>query len=512
VSVYSYPESRVIDRVAFRRTANGSLRAYLHAGDDVPPEQLTDILQTLRRMDIDCIPFNHEGTPSIEVRGFHRESKLITILHNNKWVDDRPVIVPDQDDKSKWSDRLKNRSLQAAGGLYAFGDVNFIAYGIKDSSPLDMAAGILYALPTPVLLAYGRNDQSQLQIKDFARHMAKEFREEVATLPENCSLEHITADRKKGLMEQASDLLQRYPSEFMNLCYAGAGACIFLAARKHLSGLKAHGVPENTVSDWLGHLTKTQPNATREVARDLALKNIRTENLLNAGVGVSTVASGMIGTLVREKAHDPDAPKSTGLAGIWDFVRERPLTVAGAGFMVCTLLHAAATWVATKGQDAKHKQAVPYRVAFVISALMAELMVAISSKGHGEGVVSDRSVDNSAIAIAANLIVKQPKGLQNHLIEEMGKFLGRNDVLAMKDQDAVDTLRKEVEALRGNPWVQAESGNAVHQGGEVPAAATREAAGPVTLSLLKENPPSAPSAWQAKISAEPAAGQQQAPV
>lgn len=499
MSVYSYPECKVIDQVTFKKTANGSLRAYVHASSDADAESIKTILETLRRNEYDAIPYTLEGQPCIEVRGFRKEPELLTLLRKNEWIDSKPIIIEDKKDVSSWIDKFKNRSLQTAGGLYAFGDVNFIAYGWKDSSPLDMAAGILYALPTPVLLAYGRNDQSQLQIKDFAKMMAKEFKKEVETLPEGCSLQTLTADRKKGILQSASDVLQRYPSEFMNLCYAGAGACIFLAAAKHLKGLSAHGVPEKTVEGWMSHLIKTQPNVTKEKAAELALKNVRTENILNAGVGVSTVASGLVGTFVKEKAPDPDAPKRSGLEGLWDFVQERPLTVAAGGFMVSTMLHAAATWVATKGQDPKHKAAVPFRVAFVVSALMAELMVAISSKGHGEGVVSDKSVDDSAIAIAADLIVKQPKALQNHLIEEMGKFLGRNDVLAYKDQVAVDMLRKEVEALRDNPWVKAEC----H---ESKTAVVK----PVVMPIAMDKPPVA--AWQAKMAApEASSNQMQSP-
>ena len=485
MGTYTYSDSKVIDQITFKKTANGSLRAYIHSSsDDI--ESIKTVLDTLKSNEFDLIPYTLGGKPCVEVRGFQRESKLISLLYKNKWITDNPVIQPDKEDVSSWVDKFKNRSLQAAGGLYAFGDASFIAYGMKDSSPLDVAAGVLYALPTPILLAYGRNDQSQLQIKDFAKMMAKEFKKEVQTLPDGCSLQTLTADHKKGVLQNTSDLLQRYPSEFMNLCYAGAGACILLAATKHLKGLSTHGVPEKTLEGWMGHLLKSKPDMTKAVASEMALKNIRTENYLNASVGATTVVSGLFGAFVKEKAHDPDELKKTGLDAAWNYAREHPLTIAAAGFMVSTLLHAGATWVATKGQDPKHKQAVPFRIAFVVSALMAELMVAISSKGHGEGVVSDKSVDESALAIAADLIVKQPKGLQNHLIEEMGKFLGRNDVLAVKDELAVDSLRKQVEALHNNPWVKAE---------ELCRENTTETPIVITPAIEKSTVP----AWQAKV-------------
>lgn len=485
MSTYWYPESKVIDEVSFKKTANGAVRAYLHAQDGQDGETLRAILAALKEGGYDTVPFTLAGKPTIEVRGFRREAELITLLDKRQWTGGQPVIKLDKEDHVSWMDKLRKRSLQAAGGLYAFGDYSFFMYGLKDSSPLDMAAGVLYGLPTPVLLAYGRNDQSQLQIKDFAKMMAKEFRQEVKNLPPQCSLKEITADHKKGIVQNINDLLQRYPSEFMNLCYAAAGACIFLAAAKHLKGLSHSGVPEKTVEGWLQHLQKTQPAITKEAAASMAMKNVKLENILNAGVGGMTVASGLFGTFVKEKAGDPDEEKKGGLAGLWEWARRKPLTVAGAGFMVSTLLHAAATAVAVKGQDPKHKKAVPFRVAFVVSALLAELMVAISSKGHGEGVVSDTSVDDSAVAIAADLIVKQPIGLQNHLIEQMGRFLGRPDVLAIKDEVAIDRLRREVEAGRNNPWVKAEAQDVPQE----------EAPSIPSAAMPKKNA----TQWQAKV-------------
>ena len=461
MSLYSYSNSKVIDEVSFKRTANGALRAYVHACPQVGQGQIEDILKAFQKEDYICIPFTVNNKPVVEVRGFKRDAELITLLHKNGWVDDKPKIAKELEDNVGWMEKIKKRGLQSAGVLYSIGDVNFIAYGLKDSSPLDMAAGICYALPTPVLMAYGRNDQSQIQIKDFARQMAKEFKKEVAALPD-CSTKEFASDKRQGTFQHINELLQRYPSEFMNLSYAAAGACIFAAAVRHLGHLKGHGLPANTVDGWMKHLGKTQPGVTREVATATGLKNIRTENYLNAGVGVATMASGLFGTLVKEKVRDVDDKPKTGLSGLWEKMRERPLTVAGAGFMVSTLLHAGATWVAVKGQDPKHKKAVPYRVAFVISALLAELMVAVSSKGHGEGVVSDSSVDESAIALAADLIVKQPKGMQNALIEEMGKFLGRPEVLAMKDEEATRRLRHYVEHGRGNPWALSKEAVATH--------------------------------------------------
>ena len=456
MSIYKYPESKVIDEVTFKKTERGAVRAYLHANPELSEDSIRHIIDDLRSRDLECVPFTLAGKPVLEVRGFRKEHKLFEILDAHKWLAGAPAITPDKDDNISWKDKLRKRSLQASGALYAWGDINFFLYGLKGNSPLDMAAGVLYGAPTPILLAYGSNDQSEIQIKDLAKDMAKHFKQQVDTLPDDCSLQALTADHKKGLLNTTDQFFKRYPSEFMNLCYAGAGACIYVAAMKHLRQFGEHGAPEKAIEGWLKHLRKTESTATREMAAAKALKSVKMENYLNAGVGGVTIASGLFGTLVKEKARDPDENKKEGMSGMWEWVRERPLAVAGVGLMVSTLLHAGSTAVALRGQDGNHKKAVVNRAVFVVSALLAELMVAISSKGHGEGVVSDNSVDLSVISIAADLIVKQPRAMQNTLIDHMGAFLGRPDVLAVKDQNATELLRKEVELLRKNPWALAE--------------------------------------------------------
>jgi len=447
VSIYRYSPSSVIDEVTFRKTENGAVRAYIHAST-IDKDVVEKIITTLEANGSKCIPYMFDNKPVLEVRGFGKESRLLAAIQ--PWVTGTPAIMQEPQDQMSWIDVIKKRSLQASGWLYSLGDIGFIGYGIKGASPLDVAAGVFYGLPTPVLMAYGRNDQTEFQIKDMAKKLADHMHDASTQLPPDCALESIVSDHKKGLIGNVGELLKRYPSEFMNLCYAAAGACIGVAAMKHL-GLKPSA---GAVDGWLAHLQKANPAATRALAEKMANKTWRAEQWLNAGVGGMTVSAGLFGTLVHEKAHDPDEPAKTGIAGAWDWMRQHPLTIAGAGLMVSTLLHAASTTVAMKGHDSKHKQAVWFRALFVGSALSAELMVAISSKGHGEGVVNDKSVDDSVIALAAEMIAKQPKEMQEYLTNYIGNFLGHPDGLAMSDVQVKQQLRTQVEQMQHNPWAQ----------------------------------------------------------
>src|SRR5262249_15434460 len=151
LSNYSYKDSKVIDEVVFKKTANDAVRAYLHASPAAGLETIRTVLSGLKQEDFEFIPFTFNGKPTIEVRGFRKEEDLLSLLNSRQWVGGKPDVKADTEDRLSWLERLKKQSLKAAGGLYSVGDAGFIAYGWKDSSPLDVAAGILYALPTPVL-------------------------------------------------------------------------------------------------------------------------------------------------------------------------------------------------------------------------------------------------------------------------------------------------------------------------------------------------------------------------
>jgi hypothetical protein len=124
------------------------------------------------------------------------------------------------------------------------------------------------------------------------------------------------------------------------------------------------------------------------------------------------------------------------------------------GYLASTLFHAYSTAYDWKHADSEKKKALPLRATFVAMTFLGEVLVAISSKGHGKGVVSDKSVDKSIISLTADLIAKQPANMQNHLIDYMAGFLGREDVLAMKDTKVKDMLTHQVELMKNNPWAK----------------------------------------------------------
>jgi hypothetical protein len=93
-----------------------------------------------------------------------------------------------------------------------------------------------------------------------------------------------------------------------------------------------------------------------------------------------------------------------------------------------------------------------WRAGFVVNNIIAETLIMLSSKGHGQGVVSDNSVKDSVIALAADMICREPKEMHPQLITTIANFLQRPEVFAEKGTRLADQLQTRVQQQLGNPW------------------------------------------------------------
>ena len=484
MSIYAYQHCKVLDEVVFRRTANGALRAYIHACPQIEKGKVEEVLQAFKAKGYESIPFTVNGKPMLEVRGFKRESEFITMLSDNGYVDDKPTITQEAADKNSWGDLFRKRSLQLSGAAMMVADLGFIAYGAKNKRWEEALAGLAYLGGSATLLGYGRNDQSAFQIREGAQLILEHAKQKGYAIPEDTSAADVGGVRRDSVVRKVDNFFRQHPSEIGNMMYVAAGGLIAKSALQH----RALAKPRDDMS-----------------AKQIS--EMRKGGWGDVGLGSVTIGSGLIATTVKEKAKDPDAEHHSGVGGIVDWIRESPLRAAGYGYIGSTLCHAYTTFVEHKeakrvvndkkvslkerGHAQEHLNAIPWRVLFVTATLAGEVLLSISSKGHGEGVVSDSTVDDSIVAVAAELITKQPKHMQEALIQEMGKFLGMQDVLALKDDEAVDRLRRQVEEMRCNPWAS-----------KVPEAAPEaEKLNPAAVAdkvvLAKEAVP----AWQAKMAA-----------
>src|SRR5262249_29483102 len=130
----------------------------------------------------------------------------------------------------------------------------------------------------------------------------------------------ITRDHKEGLVKNADDLLRRFPSEAFNFVTGIAG--LFMA------------------SSAIRYKLLSKPGAHMDLA---GIRKQRLSGWMDLGLGTMTTGSAAIPIGVKEKKWDPDEPHGKGLQRVWEWVQEKPLRVAGYGYMMSTLCHAAAT-------------------------------------------------------------------------------------------------------------------------------------------------------------------------
>ena len=439
MSIYRFSNASLVDEIVFTKTENGGERAYLHAVPRASRHQLRDIMGAVQAAGWESVPFTLDnGKPALEIRGFDNEKNLLKTLADAHFVRGNPGITETTDDHIPFVEKLKKRTLQTSGAFYLAGDAAFTTYGYKEAHWEDMLAGLAYFAGTSSLLAFGRNDQSDLQLHDLAKGMETFLRKENITLPETCSLKSIAEDRDKGIIKNVTDICRRYPSEMMNAFYGVAGVLIATSAMRHrvmapaMPGLAAH-----------------------------EMRELRKEGLLDVGLGSMTTLAGAISALVEEKKRDPDEPAARGIEKAWEWIREKPLRVAGYGYIASTLCHAGSTYIAYNQAkrlgDTKRLASVPYRAVFVGANLIAETLLAISSKGHGAGVLTDESVKDSIYALAAEMIVKQPAAQRDWHIQHVAGFLQQPDVLAESFQTVEAQLRRQVALLEKNPWAMADT-------------------------------------------------------
>ena len=462
MSVYRYNQSKIISQVMFKKNEAGGIRAYMSAGSDLDTATVKEFMALCEKKDWNCTPYTISGKPTLEVRDFGKEKDLIEALAQKKWVQGTCEIQADKTENATFQDKVKKRSLLASSLSMLVADSSFFMYGLKEASRLDMAGGLSYFGGSIAGILGSRKEPSDLQIKDLSRQLATHLKSQDITIPESCSLDNILKDHNRGLIKKADDIFRRYPAELMNLSYAVAGLCVGLAAYKSkVKTLPKVGAALERLEHDLEKIKVNFPGATishadranyLKVAEKKVLRDHHREGYMDMALGGVTLTSGLFATLVKEKVHDPDTPRSPGLQGVYEWMREKPLAVAGYGYMVSTMCHAVSTMIAWNGADKERKKSVPFRMGFIAFTLLGELLLTISSKGHGEGVRSDDSVDDTIIASAADLIAKQEPRTHATLIEMVGDFLGRPDVLAMKDSTIKQRLREQIEALRDNPW------------------------------------------------------------
>jgi len=432
MTFYRYGVPSLIDEIEFVPTEKGGVRAYMHASETADPALLRKTIDNLHASGSQTVPFDKEGKSVLEVRDFGKEKHLLKRLEAEGVIQGAPQMEKGKP-LSLW-DQFRKRTLQATGVTYLTGDYGFFRYNMKEADALGMVGALSYFLGTLSLIGYGRNDQSDIQVRDMAKDLQYFLTREKVEVPKDCALHTVGNPKKKNLLGSLDEFAKRYPSELFNTFTALAGVFVAASAAKKVRMAPLH----------YGHDLK-------------ALSKHRFEGWMDVGLGTITAISGTLATIVKEKKPDPDTPPTKGFDWIWQQVQAHPLAIAGGGYTIATTCHAVSTVVAYKEakrtNDMVRLKSVPGRALFVGMAFLSEFLLAISSKGHGEGVTSDESVEKSVYAIAAEMLLKKPPQEREWHLQHIAGFLQQPDILAESYETVEKNLREEVARLQKNPWL-----------------------------------------------------------
>ena len=104
------------------------------------------------------------------------------------------------------------------------------------------------------------------------------------------------------------------------------------------------------------------------------------------------------------------------------------------------------------GKQKKLRGSLPGRALFVGSSLTAEVLMSLSSKGHGAGVISDKSLDNSAYAVAADLLHRTQKDKRPEMLDTLANFLADKRHLSREKSEVLDGINTQLQVIESNPW------------------------------------------------------------
>jgi hypothetical protein len=302
-------------------------------------------------------------------------------------------------------------------------------------------------------------------MRDIAAKLRDELHSKGISVAPGSAIESFDNNDQQNTGTKVQRLLNKHSSSIGNLFTALAGAFIAMGARR------------------------SDDPATRRV-----------DTLL----GLSTLTAGTTAALVKEKVPDPDKPKPTGFfARVGNWIQERPNRIAGIGYGFSSLAHAYE--VLTNIRSAKTDYATPAKIkqaywaygmrgGFVMMNLLAEGVLSFASKGGGTGVKSDKGVDETAYALVADTISRQPVAMREQLYKDLSRnFLAKPEVLGGDAEDIEAALRARVKKLGSNPW----AGDGVipdrAAGHSLPAQENSQWRGKITASQQQLSPAASPA-------------------
>lgn len=446
MAIYRYQSGTPLDYIQVLTNETGGKRAYLHADASTPSAQLRTIKLALRTEGMTCIPTVHDGQPMLEVRGFKKEEDLLKPLKSLNLINETPSISQDTNDKRNLAKKASSHPLRLAGLSYNVGDISYLYYRAaplrnswktlnaagRFSGIMEVIAGIGYGLGSIALTRYGAKDQSINAITTTTKKIEKFSRAQGYEVEPESTLSYVNNDSSHSIFKRADTWLSKYPSEALNLVYVMVGACITAGALYR----GTRPISKGLTTELFNHEKKARRN-----------------ELIDVGLGAVTATSAVLGLTVKEHKFVEGEKRHGGIGGFIDWIREKPLRATGYGYMIATAWHGVST-VQHWRDKTEPKKFLIGRAIFIATNVISEILLAVSSKGHGTGVKPDESVDKSVLAATAELILRQPEEKQAQVQQKLSRYLSSRNMLGVAEDTISTQLQTHMDAVKNNPWTK----------------------------------------------------------
>ena len=489
--IYRYQHESLVDTVHLLQNDKGGLRAYLYADNGKDTEKLRLLKQTLRAKGYECVPVLYKDQPVLEVRGYKTNDELMGYLGELHALKGKPEVTAAEGDVRTTKQKFASATLKMAGLSFNIGDVAYMSYvtgpvlktihenhnakalfpktkllkGVGFAEYLDILAGIGYAIGSTCLTVFGSKDQSINTIKETTSKIERFSRTEGYNIAPESSIAFVNHKHHRDLWGSIKETVGRYPSESLNSIYVGVGTVLAGAALHRATKVIDEKTIAKAKEEFVAGIEKLErkpvkvPTASKDITSDMVRKNLiseRTSDRVDVGLGFVTAASAITGLAVKEQKHLEGDSKRHGIGGVIDWVKEKPLRATGYGYLLATAFHAVATKIKwdNRGVTGKGKGFLAYRGVFIATNVLSELLMAVSSKGHGAGVKPDSSIDESIISTAAELVLRQPENTRDAIISQLSGYIASPEVLAVKADKVETSLREHLKKLDQNPWTK----------------------------------------------------------
>jgi hypothetical protein len=510
---YFYKPDSLLSEIEFLKTEKDSQRAYLLADAGADKSALQQLREGLAEQGYLTIPTEHEGKPALEVRKFSSTDKLLGALKKLSATGEVAKTEGKDAHKTGWWQWLKNNPFKSSLGIYIFGDVGYAVYGkykekfsnekhhilntrkTRDGkmhkpdapgNPYDKYAGWAYFAGTAVSIASTmlRGDQSDDEIEGIATDIKKKLKEDGGSDKTSTALKGLADDdAKQGFTQKVKQVFAKYPSELLNSFYALAGLFLAIAAKGHLKhnkvNLKTFEAEKNALSEGTPQFEQYE----RWIASESKKIKVSKQDI---ALGSITLGSGVLATAVKEKVAAPnEEPPKGAFAKAKRWLEEKPLRIAGIGYLVSTVIHffsttsdytrigtdikgankviksstptalgthAVADARVDRGLAKRERNIVHGRMLFVVTNIIAEVLLTLSSKGHGDGVLTDQTVKKSALGVAAENIALQPEAERAHLVKSMATHLASPKIMGGSAYLIEKGIQEKIDMLNTNPW------------------------------------------------------------